>query len=403
MKEKIKNNNYLMWGLTIFCVLCALLVLFFAIYRWYYIRNFIVAILNIFMPFIYGLVIAYLLNPCIVWFEKKVYNKLADKIVKGGNKRKFARTMSLFTTTVIFVGFIVLLFSFFIPELISSLQMFVTNVTEYVNNTKEILIHVFGGSDSIREFINDNYSKVSDTFIGWVNDGMLNDLISSLGNGIFKTFKLIYNFIIGYIIAVYILIDKERFKGQIRKLLYSLFDDDKINVILDNVSYTDKIFMGFFSAKLIDSLIIGLICFAGMLLFRMPYALIIAVIVGVTNIIPYFGPFIGAVPSALLILLVAPQKCIPFIIFVFVLQQFDGNILGPKLMGNKTGLSSFWVLFSLLIFGGMFGVIGMIIGVPIFSIIYNFVGRIIKDRLKSKNLSIETEDYEKTEMIKIIK
>lgn len=403
MKEKIKNNNYLMWGLTIFCVLCALLVLFFAIYRWYYIRDFIVAILNIFMPFIYGLVIAYLLNPCIVWFEKKVYNKLADKIVKGGNKRKFARTMSLFTTTVIFVGFIVLLFSFFIPELISSLQMFVTNVTEYVNNTKEILIHVFGGSDSIREFINDNYSKVSDTFIGWVNDGMLNDLISSLGNGIFKTFKLIYNFIIGYIIAVYILIDKERFKGQIRKLLYSLFDDDKINVILDNVSYTDKIFMGFFSAKLIDSLIIGLICFAGMLLFRMPYALIIAVIVGVTNIIPYFGPFIGAVPSALLILLVAPQKCIPFIIFVFVLQQFDGNILGPKLMGNKTGLSSFWVLFSLLIFGGMFGVIGMIIGVPIFSIIYNFVGRIIKDRLKSKNLSIETEDYEKTEMIKIIK
>ena len=403
MKEKIKNNNYLMWGLTIFCVLCALLVLFFAIYRWYYIRNFIVAILNIFMPFIYGLVIAYLLNLCIVWFEKKVYNKLADKIVKGGNKRKFARTMSLFTTTVIFVGFIVLLFSFFIPELISSLQMFVTNVTEYVNNTKEILIHVFGGSDSIREFINDNYSKVSDTFIGWVNDGMLNDLISSLGNGIFKTFKLIYNFIIGYIIAVYILIDKERFKGQIRKLLYSLFDDDKINVILDNVSYTDKIFMGFFSAKLIDSLIIGLICFAGMLLFRMPYALIIAVIVGVTNIIPYFGPFIGAVPSALLILLVAPQKCIPFIIFVFVLQQFDGNILGPKLMGNKTGLSSFWVLFSLLIFGGMFGVIGMIIGVPIFSIIYNFVGRIIKDRLKSKNLSIETEDYEKTEMIKIIK
>lgn len=403
MKEKIKNNNYLMWGLTIFCVLCALLVLFFAIYRWYYIRDFIVAILNIFMPFIYGLVIAYLLNPCIVCFEKKVYNKLADKIVKGGNKRKFARTMSLFTTTVIFVGFIVLLFSFFIPELISSLQMFVTNVTEYVNNTKEILIHVFGGSDSIREFINDNYSKVSDTFIGWVNDGMLNDLISSLGNGIFKTFKLIYNFIIGYIIAVYILIDKERFKGQIRKLLYSLFDDDKINVILDNVSYTDKIFMGFFSAKLIDSLIIGLICFAGMLLFRMPYALIIAVIVGVTNIIPYFGPFIGAVPSALLILLVAPQKCIPFIIFVFVLQQFDGNILGPKLMGNKTGLSSFWVLFSLLIFGGMFGVIGMIIGVPIFSIIYNFVGRIIKDRLKSKNLSIETEDYEKTEMIKIIK
>lgn len=134
----------------------------------------------------------------------------------------------------------------------------------------------------------------------------------------------------------------------------------------------------------------------------MPYALVIAVVVGVTNIIPYFGPFIGAIPSALLILLVSPTKCIPFIIFIFVLQQFDGNILGPKIMGNKTGLSSFWVLFSLLIFGGLFGVVGMIIGVPIFSIIYGFVSRIINERLEEKNLVINDE-YDKTEMIKIVK
>lgn len=402
MFDKIKNNKYIAWGVTAFLVSCSILLLFFIIYRINYIVNFLGTVLNIIMPFIYGLVIAYLLNPIINFFEKKVYKRLANKMIKGDGKRKFTRVMSLFTTTIIFVGFIVLLFSFFIPELISSLQTFVSNISTYTENTKDILINVFGGSDSIKNLINDNYSKISDTIINWVNDGMLSDTITSLGNGIFKTFKFLYNFIIGYIIAIYVLVDKEKFKGQTKRLLYSLFDDNKINKLFDNLNYTDKVFMDFFSAKLIDSLIIGVICFVGMLILGMPYALVIAVVVGVTNIIPYFGPFIGAIPSALLILLVSPTKCIPFIIFIFVLQQFDGNILGPKIMGNKTGLSSFWVLFSLLIFGGLFGVVGMIIGVPIFSIIYGFVSRIINERLEEKNLVINDE-YDKTEMIKIVK
>lgn len=402
MFDKIKNNKYIAWGVTAFLVSCSILLLFFIIYRINYIVSFLGTVLNIIMPFIYGLVIAYLLNPIINFFEKKVYKKLANKMIKGDGKRKFTRVMSLFTTTIIFVGFIVLLFSFFIPELISSLQTFVSNISTYTENTKDILINVFGGSDSIRTLINDNYSKISDTIINWVNDGMLNDTITSLGNGIFKTFQFLYNFIIGYIIAIYVLVDKEKFKGQTKRLLYSLFDDNKVNKLFDTLNYTDKVFMDFFSAKLIDSLIIGIICFVGMLILGMPYALVIAVVVGVTNIIPYFGPFIGAIPSALLILLVSPTKCIPFIIFIFVLQQFDGNILGPKIMGNKTGLSSFWVLFSLLIFGGLFGVVGMIIGVPIFSIIYGFVSRIINERLEEKNLVINDE-YDKTEMIKIVK
>ncbi len=402
MFDKIKNNKYIAWGVTAFLVSCSILLLFFIIYRINYIVSFLGTVLNIIMPFIYGLVIAYLLNPIINFFEKKVYKRLANKMIKGDGKRKFTRVMSLFTTTIIFVGFIVLLFSFFIPELISSLQTFVSNISTYTENTKDILINVFGGSDSIKNLINDNYSKISDTIINWVNDGMLSDTITSLGNGIFKTFKFLYNFIIGYIIAIYVLVDKEKFKGQTKRLLYSLFDDNKINKLFDNLNYTDKVFMDFFSAKLIDSLIIGVVCFVGMLILGMPYALVIAVVVGVTNIIPYFGPFIGAIPSALLILLVSPTKCIPFIIFIFVLQQFDGNILGPKIMGNKTGLSSFWVLFSLLIFGGLFGVVGMIIGVPIFSIIYGFVSRIINERLEEKNLVINDE-YDKTEMIKIVK
>ena len=207
--------------------------------------------------------------------------------------------------------------------------------------------------------------------------------------------KFLYNLIIGYIISIYVLFDKEKFRSQAKKLMYTFISSEKVNIILENLRYTDKVFGSFFSGKLIDSLIIGLLCFVGMLIFDMPYSLVIAVIVGVTNIIPYFGPFIGAIPSAILILLVSPSKCITFIIFIFVLQQFDGNILGPKILGNKTGLSSFWVLFSLLIFGGLFGMIGMIIGVPIFSIFYSFINGLVRRKLKEKDLPLNSKDYEK--------
>ena len=273
--------------------------------------------------------------------------------------------------------------------------MLVTNINIYLSNSKELLIDMFGGSKEISVFINDNYSKFSTFLNDWLNEGILNDLVATLGNGIFGTLKFLYNLIIGYIISIYILFDKEKFKGQIKKVLYTFFDNERINIILENARYTDRVFGGFFAGKLIDSLIIGILCFIGMIVFDMPYALIISVIVGVTNIIPYFGPFIGAIPSAFLILLVDPGKCVGFLIFIFILQQFDGNILGPKILGSKTGLSSFWVLCSLLLFGGLFGMVGMILGVPIFSIFYSFINGLIKRRLEDKKLPVDSKDYEK--------
>ena len=220
-------------------------------------------------------------------------------------------------------------------------------------------------------------------------------MMETLGNSIFGTLKFLYNLIIGYIIAIYILVDKEKFKAQSKKLLYTLFDYDRINIILENTRYTDKVFGGFFAGKLLDSLIIGIICFICMIIMGMPYSLIVSVIVGVTNIIPYFGPFIGAIPSAFLIFLVDPGKCLMFIVFIFVLQQIDGNIIGPNIFGSKTGLSSFWVLFSLLIFGGLFGMVGMLLGVPLFSILYSFINGVLKRRLKEKKLPEDSKDYEK--------
>ena len=392
MKEKLENK-YVAWGLTIFGVMAAAILLFFTIYRWNYIMGFISTLVTILMPVIYGLVIAYLMNPIVKFFENKVFNKL---LKRSKNKRStLFRVLSICTSTIIFWGLLVTCISFLIPEMLKSLEMLVTNINIYLSNSKELLIDMFGCSKEIIVFINDNYSKFSTFLNDWLNEGILNDLVATLGNGIFGTLKFLYNLIIGYIISIYILFDKEKFKGQIKKVLYTFFDNERINIILENARYTDRVFGGFFAGKLIDSLIIGILCFIGMIVFDMPYALIISVIVGVTNIIPYFGPFIGAIPSAFLILLVDPGKCVGFLIFIFILQQFDGNILGPKILGSKTGLSSFWVLCSLLLFGGLFGMVGMILGVPIFSIFYSFINGLIKRRLEDKKLPVDSKDYEK--------
>lgn len=390
------ENKYVAWGVTIFSVFAALILLFFAIYRWDYIFGFISTLFTILMPFIYGLAIAYLMNPVVKFFENKVFIKLIKKISKKKKDgKRLARVLSLCTSTIIFFGVLITSVSFLIPEILKSIEMLVLNINTYLTNSKELLINLFGGSSAIKEFINENYGEFSEFMNKSFNEGIFDNMMETLGNSIFGTLKFLYNLIIGYIIAIYILVDKEKFKAQSKKLLYTLFDYDRINIILENTRYTDKVFGGFFAGKLLDSLIIGIICFICMIIMRMPYSLIVSVIVGVTNVIPYFGPFIGAIPSAFLIFLVDPGKCLVFIMFIFILQQIDGNIIGPKILGSKTGLSSFWVLFSLLIFGGLFGMVGMLLGVPLFSILYSFINGVLKRRLKEKKLPENSKDYEK--------
>lgn len=395
MKEKMKNK-YLAWGITAFCVLAGVILLFFAIFRWSYIVSFLKSIISILMPFIYGAVIAYLLNPIVKFFELKLYTPLIQKMKKKDNKKfgKSARVCALLTSSIIFIGILIGFFSYFLPEIFKSINMLIGNMDSYLKDTREWLLSVVGDSETIENLINDNFSSISSFMTKWLNDGTLNDMVTYVSNGIFGTIKFLYNFVLGYIISIYILFDKEKFKAQSKKLLYTFFSNERVNIILENVSYTDKIFGDFFSGKLIDALLVGVLCFLFMVIFDFPYALIVSVLVGVTNVIPYFGPFIGAIPSAFLIFLVDPIKCIYFLIFIFILQQLDGNIIEPKIIGSKTGLSSFWVLFSLLIFGGLFGVVGMIIGVPIFSILYSFINGLVKRRLKMKKLPLDSKDYE---------
>ena len=385
MKEKM-NNKYIYWGLTAFCVLAAIVFFFFCLYRWVRIKSYIISFFSIFLPFVYGLSIAYIMNPMVNFFDKKVFKKLSKK------KNKKSRVLSITLSSIVFIGIIVALFSLLVPQMVISIETLANNINNYLNDSKNFVLSI-SSNNKYHEVIESFYSNISSTVVGWFSADNLEHIFLIVRNGVFSTLKVLYNLVIGFVLAIYILFDKEKFKGQIKKILYALFKEEKVQNILENIKNIDRVFTDFFNAKLIDSLIVGIICFIGMVIFKMPYATMISVIVGVTNIIPYFGPYIGAIPSALIILLVDPSKCLWFLLFVFILQLFDGNILGPKILGNKTGLSSFWVLFALLVFGSIFGVVGMIIGVPIFSIIYSYINNRLKARLKTKNLPLDSKDY----------
>ena len=218
--------------------------------------------------------------------------------------------------------------------------------------------------------------------------------MTQLTVGMIQMVREVFNFIIGIIVSIYVLFSKEKFQKQTKKLIYAVFRPGQANMILQIGGKSNEIFGGFIIGKIIDSLIIGVICFIGLSILNMPYTMLVSVIVGVTNVIPFFGPYIGAIPSTILIALEDPMKGVYFLIFILVLQQFDGNILGPKILGNSTGLSAFWVVTSILLGGGLFGFVGMVMGVPTFAVIYYIVDMILDNKLKKKKLPVRSDSYD---------
>lgn len=403
MKEKMENK-YFKWGLTLFLVLAVIIIFYFFLLRWKDIFFKIFQFLKIFSPFLYGFIIAYLLSPIIKWLEKQFFKKLSKKIIKDDEKKadKLCRTFSILVSTIILLGIIICFMNFVIPELFKSLNLIISNIPQYMNNGKEWLLGLLTDKPDLEDLIINNYDNIAEGINNYFGNGTglnFNNILTNITSGIASFVGVLYNLVLGYIIALYLLVGKEKFIAQGKKLMYTIIKPDKALIILDNLKYSDKIFGGFLLGKIIDSLIIGALCFVFMLIFRMPYAVLIAVIIGITNIIPYFGPFIGAVPCALLVLLVSPSKCLTFIIFIIILQQFDGNVLGPKILGDKTGLQSFWVLFSIIVFGGLFGFMGMLIGVPLFAIIYSFVNGLCSRKLHKNKLPLTTTDYLKIDYI----
>ncbi|MDD4407569.1 MAG: AI-2E family transporter [Bacilli bacterium] len=395
--KKLKENKYFNIGLTTFLIIAACIIFFFLIFKLNLIIDSILWIIKLFIPFIIGFVFAYLLNPIVDFFQNKLFLNSIKKIkLKDDKKLKISRYSSIFLTFIIVIIILVLSFDFIIPELLKSLEILIVNIPIYLEQIKNYLLGLIDNHKDLENIILNNYDAISTSLVNTINNNFLpkiEEWVVLFSNGLFGLIKVLYNTVLGFIISIYFLLDKENFQAQLKKVLYALFSVKKANSIIDSVRYTDKIFGGFIMSKLTICLILALVTFIFLTIFNFPYAIIIALLVGITNIIPYFGPFIGGIPSALIILLQDPSKFWLLIIYLVAIQQIEGYYLEPKIMGMKTGIKSFWVLFAIIIFGGAFGLVGMIIGVPIFAIIYAYMGKKLNKILNKKKLPVETEKY----------
>lgn len=354
-------------------------------------------IIGVSMPIIYGFILAYLMSSIVNLIEEKCLIPLYRRFHVTINRKVMSRmrVFSIIITLIIVFLFIYAFLLIVIPEIYKSLQSIVISFPLYINNLINFVEKILVSYPEIERYMTDIMNEYSSDVYNWISSLLpsMNEFIKSLSLSVISFILTLWDLLIGLIVSIYMLASKEKFIGQTKKILYSLFKFEKANNILKDIRFVDHTFGGFISGKLLDSLIIGIICFICLQFIHIPYSLLISVIVGITNVIPFFGPYFGAIPSALLVLMVNPVQCLYFIIFIFLLQQFDGNFLGPKILGDSTGLSGFWVLFSITIFGGLFGLAGMILGVPLFAIIYAYIRNHVLIRLKKKGYPLETVPY----------
>lgn len=386
-------------GMTFFVIILVGILFYFAMLRLTFLSGIVKTGISAVKPIIYGLVIAFLLNPLVCSVDRHFIPFLKKTFPNTGEERlqKISRSVGIFLSLVLLSAVIVALLNMLIPELYKSIRSMINTVPYQISSLSRQINQMNVDNSTIGTFLTSAFEEGADYLQNWMRTDLftrVNGLMSSLTFGVISALKELLNFAIGLIVSVYVLFSKEKFSRQSKKTLYSFFKPARANMILHITRKSQEIFGGFFIGKIIDSAIIGVLCFVGLSIMNMPYTMLVSVIVGVTNIIPFFGPYIGAIPSALLILLNEPRMGLYFIIFILVLQQLDGNVIGPKILGDSTGLSAFWVVFSILLGGGMFGVLGMIFGVPTFAVIYYIIKLVINSRLEKKKLPVSTDSYD---------
>ena len=393
------DKKYLYWGVTAFCVIAAAILFYMALNYLPLLRQGLASLLHILSPFIWGLVICYLLTPFMRLVEKKLFGPLSKKLYKNSKRSdgsRFARSMSVLLSELFLLAVLTALVCLIIPQLYSSLQNMVANSPMYIETASRWITQLLEDFPEIEQYVSQTLGQVNTSLMDWIQNTVLpklGSLISNVTSGVYYAIMGVYNLVIGIIVSVYVLSNLEQFGASAKRILYSVFSVDIAKKILEGLEFTDRTFMGFINGKLLDSAIIGLICYIVCSILRMPYALLVSVIVGVTNISPFFGPFIGAVPSSIIILLVNPVKCLIFIAFIILLQQLDGNIIGPKILGSSVGINGFWVMFSIILGAGLFGFWGMLLGVPVFVIIYAAITGSVTRKLKRSDLPWEAADY----------
>lgn len=390
------QNLYLMKiGLMIFITFVCCILFFFCVLRFQGFTKGWSKFFRAGQPIIIGLVLAYLLNPIAKFLENHLIHFFEKHNQDMAKAKKASRALGIGGAIIFLIVILVLLVALIVPSVISSVSGLVVTLPGNVQHFIDWIQNGRFGDFKVTDTIGDLLTKATDYVEGWVKDLLpqAKKYLVNITSGVISAVKTLLNFVVGIIVAVYVLMIKERLIGQSKKAVYAIFKTKQANIIIEILHKADEIFGGFISGKIIDSAIIGVICYLGCSILRIPNAVLVAVIVGVTNIIPVFGPFIGAVPSLLLVVIESPWHALYLLIFIIVLQQVDGNIIGPKILGSSTGLSSFWVMFAILIGGGLFGFLGMLLGVPVFAMIYYVFRRLVNYGIRKKQLPEETEKY----------
>ena len=385
-----QRKKYVQMGLTVFCTVGAILLFYDTLFGHRVLQKFWRQFMAAVAPILYGCFMAYLLAPMVNFFEELSPHAKAAKL------RDRRAALALRAVSIL----LYLLASVLLPELYKSIFQLITNAELYYRTISGWIEHLLETNPALEQWVVTQLNTYYTDINTWLTKEVLpqaQTVMAAAAGGVVGAISFLKNLLVGFIVSIYLLATKELCAAHARKVVYSLCPQDTVHWVLRGVHKVDDIFSGFVRGKLLDSLIIGILCFICCSILKFPYTPLVSVIVGITNIIPFFGPFLGAIPSTFLILLVSPMKALYFVIFVLALQQLDGNVIGPKILGDKTGLSSLWVIIAILVGGSFFGLPGMFFGVPVCACLYSAATFFVEVRLRKKDLPVDTAAYGKDE------
>ena len=389
-----RNEKYFKWGLTAFLVIVAGVLFWIVFSNLPGFYDMILDFFGIIAPILYGCLFAYLMNPIMKRAQALLEKLLAGTKLTEKKQLLLAKTGGLIVSLLVLLLAIYALIALIVPNIVSSLEEllqqsklegYYARITAWVNE-------IFAGT-RFEQWFHDNLDSLLKLIIDWLKNIDLPKLLSGLTSSVYSVVMSVFNMLVGIVAAVYLLLYEKKLCAQAKKITVAVFNTKHADRLFEIARRTNRIFSGYVIGKIIDAILVGVITYFALLIMRMPFAPLIAVLVGVTNIIPFFGPFLGAVPSALLLLIEKPIDALYFIIFILVLQMIDGNIIENRILGEKLGISDLWVLVAILVFGGIFGFGGMLLGVPIFAVIYTLITDGVNERLRRKRYPTETDLY----------
>lgn len=394
------QNKYLKYGLTIFATVASILLFYDTLFGSHAVIYFVKELVHAAQPVLYGAMMAYLLAPLVNFFEFRPFAAISRKILTQTPEQqkmsKGIRACSILLTWAVIGVLLYLLASVLIPEVYKSFLQLLGNMENYYDTISGWIEQLLEINPMLESWVTAQMDVYFENAKVWVQTELLPQVTTLMGivsGSVMGIVGFLGDLLVGVIVSIYFLATKETCAAQAKRVLCSLFPRDKVYWILRGSQRADRIFSGFVRGKLLDSLIIGVLCFIGCSVLNFPYTPLVSLVVGITNIIPFFGPFLGAIPSTILILLVSPKQALYFIFFVLALQQLDGNVIGPKILGDSTGLSSLWVIVAILVGGSFFGVVGMFFGVPVCACLYALVNFLVDARLKKKALPLDIGAY----------